>query len=83
MLEPKTCKYVLTIESPVLCELINGPMDEHGIFIIKTDSDLKNEENSSSTQVGENDHLQEHVQKTNIVAKQKTDNKKKTNKIEL
>ncbi|VVC39640.1 Hypothetical protein CINCED_3A018497 [Cinara cedri] len=33
--EPKTCKYVLTIESPSLCELINGPIDEYGLFKVK------------------------------------------------
>lgn len=42
LLEPKTCKYILTIESPSLCEIINGPMDEYGIFNIKPLSDTEN-----------------------------------------
>lgn len=38
LLEPKTCKYILTIESPSLCELLNGPMDEYGLFIKKSNT---------------------------------------------
>lgn len=50
LLEPKTCKYVLTVESPSLCELINGPIDEYGLFkkksntndsVKKIDSEIK------------------------------------------
>lgn len=33
--EPRTCKYVLTIKSPSLCELINGPIDEFGSFKVE------------------------------------------------
>jgi len=42
LLEPKTCKYILTIESPSLCEIINGPMDEYGMFNIKPLYDTEN-----------------------------------------
>lgn len=42
LLEPKTCKYILTIESSSLCEIINGPMDEYGMFNIKPLNDIEN-----------------------------------------
>lgn len=58
-------------------------MDEYGIFVITPDPDLKNEENSSSTHVDNNENSHEHIQKTNIASKQETDNKKKIDKIEL
>lgn len=32
LLEPKTCKYVLTVESAALCEIINGSINDYGIF---------------------------------------------------
>ncbi|VVC26705.1 Mannose-6-phosphate receptor binding domain,Glucosidase II beta subunit-like [Cinara cedri] len=35
LFEPRTCKYVLTIKSPSLCELINGPIDEYGLFKVE------------------------------------------------
>lgn len=58
-------------------------MDEYGIFVLKPDSDLKNEESSSSTHVDNEENLHERIQKTNIVSKQETDDKKKIDKIEL
>ncbi|VVC25220.1 Mannose-6-phosphate receptor binding domain,Glucosidase II beta subunit-like [Cinara cedri] len=39
LFEPKPCKYELKIESPSLCELINGPIDESGLFK-KKDKDI-------------------------------------------
>lgn len=88
LLEPKTCKYVLTIESPSLCELINGPMDEYGIFDLNSDFDNKNKQSSSSAQVEHDAHTKENVQKkdTNIRVEQDTKvsgDKKKIDKIEL
>lgn len=88
LLEPKTCKYVLTIESPSLCELINGPMDEYGIFDLNSNFDNKNEQSSSSARVEHDVHLKENVQTkdTNTLTEQDTkvsDDKKKIDKIEL
>lgn len=88
LLEPKTCKYVLTIESPSLCELINGPMDEYGIFDLNSGFNNKNEQSSSSARVEHDVHPKENAQKkdTNKPAEQDTEvsnDKKKIDKIEL
>lgn len=79
---------MLTIESPSLCELINGPMDEYGIFDLNNSFDNKNEQSSSSARVEHDIHPKENVQKkdTNTPPEQDTkvsDDKKKFDKIEL
>lgn len=86
MLEPKTCKYVLTIESPSLCELINGPTDEYGIFTIKPRSNIQNEESKKSFKSKPEDKTEYHArtESTIIPIKQDNDVKKKlVEKIEL
>lgn len=89
MLEPKTCKYVLTIESPSLCELINGPIDEYGIFIIKPRSDTQNKKSSSLSKSELEDktepYIDEHAQTEDTILSvgQDTNKKKKMDKIEL
>lgn len=90
MLEPKTCKYILTIESPSLCELINGPMDEYGIFNIESNSDIKDEPSillKPQTEDTTELHFEEDTQKTNTVSVEQetevTNDKKKMGKIEL
>lgn len=88
MLEPKTCKYVLTIESPSLCKLINGPIDEYGIFIINPDSDIKNKGSSSSSKselIDKMLNIDEHPQTESTIhyVEKNNDDKKKMNKIEL
>jgi len=91
LLEPKTCKYVLTIESPSLCELINGPMDEYGIFKLKPQSDTKGEISSTSKTNFEHKiegNVIKHEQKidTTTPVEEETEvsnNKNKLGKIEL
>lgn len=88
LLEPKTCKYILTIESPSLCEIINGPLDEHGMFNVKPKSIIGNVEvDSSSSKLEDNSRLIEHAQeKDSVHVDQETEvssNEKKLPKIEL
>jgi len=82
---------VLTIESPSLCELINGPMDEYGIFKLKPQSDTKGEISSTSKTNFEHkieENVIKHEQKidTTTPVKEETEvsnNKNKLGKIEL
>lgn len=87
LLEPKTCKYILTIESPSLCDLINGPIDDNGIFIIEPHSDIKNEKISSlKTQFDDDNtgnHFEENVQKIEGSNDEESNDKNKLDKIEL
>lgn len=91
MLEPKTCKYILTIESPSLCEIINGPMDEYGMFNIKPLYDTENIKNSAPFQTQTIDkteeYSEENIKKDTIPPVEQetevTDEKKKIVKIEL
>jgi len=62
LLEPKTCKYILTIESPSLCELINGPMDEYGLFTVKPRSYINSEKSSSSSKTESEDKVEKSVE---------------------
>lgn len=92
MLEPKTCKYVLTIESPSLCEIINGPLDEYGIFNLKSSYNIKNEKIKITSEKEEEDKLKQHIEE-HVLRKEtfhpseqeidESDKKKKMSKIEL
>lgn len=86
LLEPKTCKYILTIESPSLCEIINGPIDEYGIFNIKPRSDIPSEK--LKPQFDDTQNYEENVQKKGTISdvdqeSEKSDDSKKMGKIEL
>lgn len=92
LLEPKTCKYILTIESPSLCELINGPMDEYGIFTIKPRSYINSDKSSSLSKIQFEDKVEENVEEhiqvedTAPLIKQDdevSEDKKEIGKIEL
>lgn len=92
MLEPKTCKYILTIESSSLCDLINGPVDEYGMFEIEPLNDSSNLKISNppfQTQAIDKteDSSKENIRKDIIPpVEQETevsDDKKKIVKIEL
>lgn len=92
LLEPKTCKYILTIESPLLCELINGPMDEYGIFSIKPRSYINSDKSSSSSKTQFEDEtkqiVEDQVQVKDMAPLAEQDaevseDKKEINKIEL
>ncbi|XP_025413896.1 endoplasmic reticulum lectin 1 isoform X2 [Sipha flava] len=92
LLEPKTCKYVLTIESPSLCEIINGPLDEYGIFNLKLRHGNKNEKIKITSEKEEEDklkqHIEEHVLRKEVFhpleqEAEESDKKKKLSKIEL
>lgn len=88
LLEPKTCKYILTIESPSLCEIINGPMDEYGIFNIKPRSTIPSEKLKPQFEDNVQQHYEENVQKKDSITDidqetEKSDDSKKMGKIEL
>jgi len=81
----------LTIESPSLCEIINGPMDEYGMFNIKPLYDTENIKNSAPFQTQTIDkteeYSEENIKKDTIPPVEQetevTDEKKKIVKIEL
>lgn len=91
MLEPKTCKYLLTIESASLCEIINGPIDEYGIFLTKPPSSNKSDEKKSSKTLFEEtveQYFDKHVQSkdTTPLVEEETEvskDKKEMGKLEL
>lgn len=92
MLEPKTCKYILTIESPSLCELINGPIDDYGIFLLNQQVDNNEENNSDSLKTNFVDKTDQYFEryeeekyKLSSVEHEieVSDDKKKKSKIEL
>lgn len=77
----------MTIESPSLCDLINGPIDDNGIFIIEPHSDVKNEKMTLMKTQSDDDktenHFEESVQKIEIPNDEVSNDKKKLGKIEL
>jgi len=92
LLEPKTCKYILTIESPSLCEIINGPMDEYGMFNTKPHYNIENEKISTPLQTQILDKTEQYsedsIKNKNTVPPveedtEVSDDKKKVVKIEL
>jgi len=92
LLEPKTCKYILTIESPSLCEIINGPMDEYGMFNINSLNDIENKKINTPFQTQVVDKTEqnsdENMEKKDTIPSvdhdtEVSDDKKKIVKIEL
>jgi endoplasmic reticulum lectin 1 len=82
----------LTIESPSLCEIINGPLDEYGIFNLKLHHGNKNEKIKITSEKEEEDklkqHIEEHVLRKEVFhpleqEAEESDKKKKLSKIEL
>lgn len=82
----------MTIESPSLCEIINGPMDEYGMFNIKPFYEIENEKNGAQF-LSQIDDITEQYSEENISNEDTTppaeqvteisDDKKKIGKIEL
>lgn len=48
LMEPKTCEYVLGVESSIICELLST-VDENGLFVISPASDESSMSSSSSS----------------------------------